>query len=88
MVSGSGIIIFYGHPTAGSKPADALHYRLPGKLNPLATIMVILLGNLIWGVPGMILFVPLFAILKVIFDEIPQLHPYGYILGKEEEAAA
>jgi predicted PurR-regulated permease PerM len=58
------------------------------KLNPLATIMVILLGNLIWGVPGMILFVPLFAILKVIFDEIPQLHPYGYILGKEEEAAA
>ncbi|KAA5541639.1 AI-2E family transporter [Adhaeribacter rhizoryzae] len=55
------------------------------KLNPLATIMVILLGNLIWGVPGMILFVPLFAILKVIFDEIPQLHPYGYILGNEKE---
>jgi predicted PurR-regulated permease PerM len=55
------------------------------KLNPLATIMVILLGNLIWGVAGMILFVPLFAILKVIFDEIPQLHPYGYILGNEKE---
>lgn len=55
------------------------------KLNPLVTIMVILLGNLIWGVPGMILFVPLFAILKVIFDEIPQLHPYGYILGNEKE---
>lgn len=41
------------------------------KLNPLATIMVILLGNLLWGVPGMILFVPLFASLKVIFDRIP-----------------
>jgi predicted PurR-regulated permease PerM len=53
------------------------------KLNPLATILVILLGNLIWGLPGMILFVPLFAILKVILDEIPALHPYGYILGNE-----
>jgi hypothetical protein len=31
------------------------------------------------------LFVPLFGILKVIFDELPQLQPYGYILGKEEE---
>lgn len=54
------------------------------KLNPLATIMVILLGNLLWGVAGMILFVPLFASLKVIFDRIPSLNPYGYILGKEE----
>jgi hypothetical protein len=48
------------------------------KLNPLATILVILLGNFIWGIPGMILFVPLFGMLKVVFDEIPQLHPYGY----------
>ncbi|MDB5264291.1 MAG: hypothetical protein JWQ14_3574 [Adhaeribacter sp.] len=54
------------------------------KLNPLATIMVILLGNLLWGVPGMILFVPLFASLKVIFDQIPQLQPYAYMLGKED----
>lgn len=57
------------------------------KLNPLATIMVILLGNLLWGVAGMILFVPLVASMKVIFDEIPQLHPYGYILGKEDDDA-
>jgi len=41
------------------------------------------LGNLLWGVPGMILFVPLFGIIKVICDEIPSLQPYGYILGKE-----
>lgn len=55
------------------------------KLNPLATIMVILLGNLLWGVAGMILFVPLFASLKVVFDRVPHLNPYGYILGKEED---
>ncbi|RDV14495.1 AI-2E family transporter [Pontibacter diazotrophicus] len=56
------------------------------KLNPLATIMIILLGNLLWGVPGMILFVPLFASLKVVFDRVPRLNPYGYILGKEEDS--
>lgn len=56
------------------------------KLNPLATIMVILLGNLLWGVAGMILFVPLFASLKVIFDRIPRLNHFGYILGKEEKS--
>jgi predicted PurR-regulated permease PerM len=58
------------------------------KLNPLATIMIILLGNLLWGVPGMILFVPLVASLKVIFDQFPHLHPYAYILGKEEETVS
>lgn len=55
------------------------------KLNPLATIMVILLGGLIWGIPGMVLFVPIFASLKVVFDRIPRLQPYGFILGKEED---
>ena len=54
-------------------------------LNPLATIAAILYGNLIWGVPGMILFVPFFAILKIICDEVMALQPYGYILGIEEE---
>ncbi|RDC63954.1 AI-2E family transporter [Adhaeribacter pallidiroseus] len=55
------------------------------KLNPLATIVAILFGNLIWGVPGMILFVPFLAILKIICNEITALQPYGYILGTEEE---
>ena len=43
------------------------------------------LGSLLWGIAGMFLFVPLFASLKVIFDEIPQLTPYDYLLGKEDE---
>ncbi|MBC5991975.1 AI-2E family transporter [Pontibacter cellulosilyticus] len=51
------------------------------KLNPLATVFVILLGNLIWGIAGMILFVPLFASLKIFFDKVPHLNAYAYILG-------
>ncbi len=58
------------------------------KLNPLATIMAILLGNLLWGVPGMVLFIPLFASMKVVFDRIPRLNPYGYILGKDTSPTA
>lgn len=53
------------------------------KLNPMATIMVLLLGALVWGVAGMILFIPFLGILKVVFDNIEPLRPFGYIIGKE-----
>lgn len=56
------------------------------KLNPLVTIMGILLGSLIWGIPGMVLFVPMLGMLKLIFDQIPKLNSFGYMLGKEDEA--
>ncbi|TXK36892.1 AI-2E family transporter [Pontibacter qinzhouensis] len=55
------------------------------KLSAMATLMVLLLGGMIWGVAGMILFVPYLGILKVVFDNIEKLQPYGYILGNEEE---
>lgn len=55
------------------------------KLNPLATLMALLLGGAIWGVAGMVLFIPYLSILKIVFDNISKLKPYGYLLGKEEE---
>lgn len=58
------------------------------KLNPLATLMALLLGGAVWGIAGMILFVPYLGILKVVFDNINKLKPYGYLLGKEEEPAS
>ncbi len=50
-------------------------------MNPLLTILTLFVGNFIWGLSGMILFIPGMAILKVIFDEIPGMEPYGYLLG-------
>ncbi len=50
-------------------------------MNPLMTILALFIGNFIWGLAGMILFIPGLAILKVIFDEIPGMEPYGYLLG-------
>lgn len=52
-------------------------------LSPLFTIIAIVLGELIWGIPGMILFEPLFAIIRIICAHIPILHPYSFLLENE-----
>lgn len=51
------------------------------KLNALISIIVIIIGQALWGIPGMILAIPLTAILKVIFDHIEPLKPLGFLLG-------
>lgn len=53
-------------------------------LNPLITLLAIFVGAQIWGLAGMILFIPASAVLKVIFDEIEPLKPYGFLLGKAD----
>jgi len=52
-------------------------------ISPIFTIVAIVLGELVWGIAGMILFIPMFAILKIICDHIPQLHPYSFLLSNE-----
>ncbi len=51
------------------------------QLSALFTIMALLLGSLVWGVAGMILFVPFLGVAKVIFDHVNALKPYGYLIG-------
>ncbi len=51
------------------------------KINALVSIVVVLLGGAIWGVAGMFLSLPLTAIIKVIFDRIEPLKPFGFLLG-------
>lgn len=53
-------------------------------LNPLMTILVVVLGEAVWGVTGMIISIPVFGILKIAFDNIPIFHPLGYALGEED----
>lgn len=57
-------------------------------LSPLFTIVAVVLGELIWGVPGMILFEPLFAIIRIICSHVPALHPYAFLLEDEVEEPA
>lgn len=53
-------------------------------INPLVAMLALLVGGSIWGVAGMILFVPLTAMVKVIFDNVPELTPFGFLLGEGE----
>ncbi len=53
------------------------------KINPLAAIFALLFGNLIWGIAGMILAIPMMAIAKIIFLHNDQLRPFAYLLGTE-----
>ncbi len=53
------------------------------QINALFSIIVVLLGGALWGVSGMFLSIPMVAILKIIFDRIDDLKPWGKLLGDE-----
>jgi predicted PurR-regulated permease PerM len=50
-------------------------------MNPLIVILALFIGYYVWGVPGMILVIPIFGMLKKVFDEIEPLKPYGFLIG-------
>lgn len=54
------------------------------KINALVSIIVVLIGGALWGVSGMFLSIPLTAIIKVIFDRIEPLTPFGFLLGDNQ----
>lgn len=50
-------------------------------VNPFAAILSLFVGGMLLGMAGVIFAVPLLAIIKVFCDEIPALHPIGYVIG-------
>ena len=58
-------------------------YFLGGEvsLSALSTFIAIICGGFIWGIAGMILFIPMLSIAKIIFDYVPQWHAYGFLIG-------
>lgn len=54
-------------------------------LSALATIVSIFIGGVLWSVAGMILFIPLFAMIKIVCSEIDPLKPVGLLLGDQGE---
>ena len=51
------------------------------EINAFISIIGIIMGGAIAGVSGMFLALPILAILKVIFDRIEFLSPWGYLMG-------
>ncbi len=54
-------------------------------INPLCTILAIILGEMIWGVPGMVLAIPLLGVIKIVCDNVPALQPFGFLIGVVKE---
>jgi AI-2 transport protein TqsA len=54
------------------------------KMNPFITILAVLIGHLIWGIPGMFLFIPLMAMIRLVSDEVPGMKPWAILLGEEK----
>ncbi|MDP1803085.1 MAG: AI-2E family transporter [Bacteroidota bacterium] len=61
-------------------------YIIGGEVNISAffTILILLIGGLIWGVAGMILFLPMLGVAKIVFDNVPELNAYGYLIGDQQ----
>jgi len=57
------------------------------ELNALVSIIAVMVGGALWGIPGMFLSIPLTAMLKVIFDRVPGLQPFGFVLGDDDPEA-
>ena len=51
-------------------------------LSALVTIIALIMGGLIWGPAGMILFLPMTGIVKVVCDHVDSLKPIGHLLGE------
>jgi predicted PurR-regulated permease PerM len=55
------------------------------RINALITVLGVVIGELLWGISGMFLSIPIMAVLKIIFDRIESFKPWGMLMGEEAE---
>lgn len=53
------------------------------RINALVSILGVLVGGALAGLSGMFLSIPAIAMMKVIFDRVPGLEPWGILLGDQ-----
>jgi predicted PurR-regulated permease PerM len=57
-------------------------------ISPMFTILILILGGVVWGLAGIILFLPMLGILKIICENVEGLAPYAYLIGDQKESSA
>lgn len=81
-----GILITYGViQFVQSYILEPLVVGAEVNINPLFTIVGLVAGELVWGIPGMILAIPLMGIAKIICDHVESLQPLGELIGEEKK---
>ena len=54
-------------------------------LHPFFVILAVIIGGMVWGLAGMVLAIPILAIINVIFDHVTVLKPFGFLLSQEKD---
>ncbi len=54
------------------------------RINAFITLLGVVVGEMIWGISGMFLSIPVIAITKIIFDRVESLQPWGQLMGDEK----
>lgn len=50
-------------------------------INPFFIIVGLVVGSMVWGIPGMLVIVPFLAIARIVFINIESLNHYAFLLG-------
>jgi len=76
------ILVFIGVHTIDGNILMPLVVGSKVKINALFAFIGIIIGEMIWGISGMFLCIPYLAMLKIIFERVDGLQPWGALLGE------
>ncbi len=82
------LLVFFGYVLIHAIDANITLPLVVGskvKINALFTFIGLLIGEELWGIAGMFLSIPFLAILKIIFERIEGMEPWGKLLGEEQK---
>ena len=54
------------------------------KMNPFITIIAVIVGEFVWGIPGMFLFIPLAGITKLVCERVEGLEAWALLIGVDD----
>lgn len=79
------ILIFIGVHAIDGNVIMPLVVGAKVKINALFAFIGIIIGEMIWGISGMFLCIPYLAMLKIIFERVDGLQPWGALLGEVDQ---
>lgn len=54
-------------------------------INPMASIIGVVVAGGIWGIPGMIIAIPYMGIIKILCDQVDRLEPVSILIGDDSD---
>jgi len=51
------------------------------RMNPFIIILGLIMGAMIWGLPGMLVTIPFLAMVKIVLKKIPSMQAFAFLMG-------